>query len=113
MISPLGECDNCCRDHSADERYRRVCSKCYGVLSDKTSMKNNGSSPLSQQIGGSHYKDFAIQPVEFIYRNSLGFCEGNVVKYICRYKSKGGIDDLKKSKHYIEMLIEMEEKNHE
>jgi hypothetical protein len=50
--------------------------------------------PLDKQIGGSHYKDMGIQPIEFILANDLGFCEGNAVKYLCRYKSKGGVEDL-------------------
>jgi len=52
----------------------------------------------------THY-DFAIQPVEYIIRNGLGFCEGNVVKYISRWKMKNGRDDLLKAKHYIDILI--------
>ena len=63
---------------------------------------------MQLQVGGSHYKDAAIQPVEFIHKNKLGFCEGNVVKYISRHKEKGGINDLLKAKHYIDLLIDME-----
>ena len=51
-----------------------------------------------------HY-DMEIQPIEYIMRNGLGFCEGNIVKYVSRYKEKGGIDDLRKARHYIEILI--------
>lgn len=61
-----------------------------------------------QQIGGTHYKDLAIQPVEYIHKNSLGFCEGNVVKYVTRWKQKGGIEDLKKARHFLDLLIDME-----
>lgn len=50
-----------------------------------------------------------IQPVEFITKNGLGFCEGNVVKYVCRHKAKGGVEDLKKARHYLDLLIQMEE----
>jgi len=50
----------------------------------------------------------AIQPVDYILANKLGYCEANVVKYISRWKNKGGIDDLRKAKHYIDMLIEDE-----
>lgn len=63
---------------------------------------------LDTQVGGSHYKDMVIQPVEFIERNNLGFCVGNVIKYVCRYKSKNGIEDLQKAKHYLEILIDLE-----
>jgi hypothetical protein len=68
-------------------------------------------SALDKQIGGSHYKDMAIQPVEYIHKNGLGFCEGNVVKYITRWKTKNGIEDLKKVIHYAELLIQMEQGN--
>lgn len=65
-------------------------------------------SPLSKQVGGDHYKDLAIQPFEFIELNNLGYGAGNVVKYICRYKTKGGVEDLKKARHYIDLLIDLE-----
>lgn len=68
----------------------------------------NTDNPLSKQVGGEHYKNFAIQPVEFIHKNNLGFIVGNIIKYICRYKDKNGIEDLKKAKHYIDILIELE-----
>lgn len=61
-----------------------------------------------KQIGGSHYKDMKIQPVEFIVQNNIGYIEGNIIKYVCRYKNKNGVQDLEKAKHYLEMLIEYE-----
>ena len=66
---------------------------------------------LDKQTGGSHYKDAAIQPIEYIHANSLGFIEGNIVKYITRHKAKNGIEDIKKIKHYCDLLIELEYKN--
>ena len=63
---------------------------------------------IEKQIGGKHYKDMAIQPVEYIHRNGLGFCEGNVVKYVSRWREKGGAEDLLKARHFIDLLIEME-----
>lgn len=67
------------------------------------------SSPsLSKQEGGTHYKDLPIQPVEYIYANAIGYFEGNVIKYVSRWRKKGGIDDLRKARHYIDMLIELE-----
>lgn len=65
-------------------------------------------SAFETQVAGGHYKDLAIQPVEYIHKNGLGFCEGSVVKYITRWRSKGGLDDLRKAKHFIELLIELE-----
>ena len=63
---------------------------------------------LDVQIGGDHYKSMPIQPVEFIHANHLGFLVGNVIKYVCRYQAKAGLEDLKKAKHYIDLLIELE-----
>jgi hypothetical protein len=61
---------------------------------------------LRKQEGGNHYKDMAIQPVEFITANNLGFLEGNVVKYICRHHAKNGAEDIKKAIHYCELLLQ-------
>ena len=61
--------------------------------------------PQERQIGGSHYKDYFIQPYEFIAKNDLSFFQGNVVKYVCRYKLKNGIQDLEKIIHYCELEI--------
>jgi hypothetical protein len=63
---------------------------------------------LEKQVGGGHYKEFGIQPVEYIHANNLSFLEGNVVKYITRHKSKNGIEDIKKVIHYCELIIELE-----
>ena len=68
-------------------------------------------SPLAKQVGGSHYKNHAIQPIEFIHANKIPFCEGNAIKYLCRWREKGGIAVLEKAKHYIELLIELEQKH--
>jgi hypothetical protein len=63
---------------------------------------------LDRQVGGGHYKGMAIQPVEYIHRNGLGFAEGCVVKYVSRWRAKGGVEDLKKARHFLDLLIEME-----
>tara|TARA_R110000796_G_scaffold89809_1_gene193436 strand:+ start:1577 stop:1894 length:318 start_codon:yes stop_codon:yes gene_type:complete len=63
-------------------------------------------NPLAVQVGGEHYKHMHIQPIEFIMANNLGFCEGNAIKYICRYMSKGGTQDLDKAIHYLQLLKE-------
>ena len=68
-------------------------------------------SALDVQVAGSHYKDLPIQPVEYIHANALGYFEGNVVKYVSRWRKKNGIADLEKAKHYIELLIELETRN--
>ena len=61
--------------------------------------------PQSRQVGGKHYKDMLIQAYEFISKNDLSFFQGNVVKYVCRYKLKNGIQDLEKIIHYCELEI--------
>jgi hypothetical protein len=67
--------------------------------------------PFKNQVGGGHYKSMKIQPIEFVLANELGFCEGNIIKYTCRYKQKGGKEDLKKVIHYAELLIAQLEKD--
>lgn len=66
-------------------------------------------SPMSTQIGGDHYKSKTIQPVQYCMANGIGFMEGSVIKYVTRWRDKGGIQDLKKAKHFLELLIEYEE----
>ena len=61
------------------------------------------------QIGGDHYKEKTIQPWDFIAANQLGYFEGNIVKYVSRWQGKGGINDLKKARHYLDKLIELSE----
>lgn len=63
---------------------------------------------LNRQEGGSHYKQMKIQPFEYIHANGIGFAEGNVIKYVSRWRSKNGIEDLKKARHFIDLLIEAE-----
>jgi hypothetical protein len=60
----------------------------------------------NRQVGGAHYKDLAIQPIEFIVKNDLGFCEANAIKYICRHVTKGGVQDVDKAIHYLQLLKE-------
>lgn len=55
------------------------------------------------QVGGNHYKQFKIQPIEFCMKNGLNACQTNIVKYICRYKHKNGKEDLLKALHYVEL----------
>jgi hypothetical protein len=68
-------------------------------------------SAFARQEGGDHYKGFAIQPVEYIHKNGLGFIEGSVVKYVIRWRTKGGLEDLQKARHFLDLLIEMETPN--
>lgn len=72
--------------------------------------KTGASSALDVQVGGDHYRSRAIQPVEYIHANDLPFIEGSIVKYVTRWRHKGGVADLQKVKHYVDLLIELEAK---
>jgi hypothetical protein len=72
----------------------------------ENAMPTDHAKAMNRQVGGSHYKDMAIQPIQFIEGNELSFSAGNVIKYICRADKKGGVEDLEKAKHYIDLMIE-------
>lgn len=67
-------------------------------------------SALNTQVSGDHYKSLAIQPIEYIHANGIPFAEGSVIKYVTRWRDKGGLADLEKAKHFLELLIELEKK---
>jgi|GEM_PF-6259930 len=83
------------------------CSKeaAHSVLCDE---HETGKSSLSYQIGGSHYQNMAIQPIEYIHANKMPYMEANVVKYISRHRDKNGAEDVRKAIQYCEMILEME-----
>lgn len=60
------------------------------------------------QVAGGHYAKYAIQPSEFIHRNGIGFLAGNVIKYVVRHRDKNGAEDLRKARHYIDLILEWE-----
>jgi hypothetical protein len=62
-------------------------------------------SALDTQVGGSHYKDMAIQPMEFCQRNNLNACESSVIRYVCRHRNKNGRQDIEKAIHCLELLL--------
>ena len=66
------------------------------------------SDALDVQEGGGHYKFLAIQPVSYIHANNIPYLEGNVIKYVTRHRSKNGIEDLRKARHYLELIAELE-----
>jgi len=67
-------------------------------------------SALDEQVGGSHYKDCAIQPMEYSMANHLDACQHTIIKYVTRFRQDGGMEDLHKAKHTLDMLIEFEKK---
>lgn len=76
----------------------------YGIVA----ICESPQDPLNSQVGGSHYKDLSIQPIEFIQANKLGFIEGNIVKYASRHKAKNGAEDVRKIIHYAKLLLKLE-----
>ena len=85
----------------------------YAPCTDVPKESRPAAAPLASQlqIGGQHYKNLNIQPVEYNHANGLQFIEGSIVKYITRWREKGGIQDLNKIKHFVDLLIELETKN--
>jgi len=62
------------------------------------------SKAYDKQIGGSHYQKYKIQPSKFVVENELLYPEGCAIKYICRHSQKGGVEDIDKAIHYLEMI---------
>lgn len=58
-----------------------------------------------EQIGGDHYNNKKIQPIDYILENNLPYCEGNVIKYVTRHKEKNGAEDIKKAMHYLRFIL--------
>lgn len=84
-----------------------LCDTCTTISSCRGGTRCKQSA-LNKQESGDHYKDKGIQPIIYIHANNLGFCEGNVVKYVTRWRDKGGEADLRKAIHYLELLIQLE-----
>jgi hypothetical protein len=78
-------------------------------LARKSKQSTKQVAALDVQVGGGHYKDCPIQPIEYCERNGLSACESAIVKYITRWRDKGGKEDLEKIKHYVDLLIELED----
>lgn len=91
----FGECADCYYGNVPQERHYET--------------HQRASRALDVQEGGDHYRTKGIQPIEYIFANEIGFAEGNVIKYVSRWKDKGGIEDLKKARHYLDLLIEAQE----
>lgn len=95
-----------------DEPYQRtVLDIASDTVTDIAPDELNKVPALGRQEGGSHYRDFVIQPVEFCHVNNIPYIEATAIKYLCRWRKKNGLEDLKKAKHFIEILIELESKD--
>ena len=75
-----------------------------------TTLKLETKNPLDEQVGGDHYSKLAIQPAVYAQHNKLSYLQGTIIKYVTRYKDKGGVEDLYKAMHSIKILIELEDK---
>lgn len=65
-------------------------------------------SALQVQEGGGHYKEMAIQPVEYIHANAIPFMEASVIKYVSRHRNKNGAADIKKAIHFLQLILELD-----
>jgi len=74
----------------------------------KTSLDRLEDKAFAKQEGGTHYKDMPIQPMQYSMENKLDALQHTIIKYVSRFRKKGGIEDLEKAKHCIDMLIEWE-----
>jgi len=108
------DCSNCAHRDSYTRESNLNCDACKSGYTNWASIEQpepSSKTALQRQEGGQHYKGKAIQPIVYIHANNLGFCEGNVVKYITRHKEKNGAEDIRKVIHYCELLLELEYKN--
>lgn len=116
----IEQCSNCLGIFDRGPEFTGACPRCYpqgagdheaetfGQVDPAGKSACKPASALSTQEGGDHYKKLKIQPVEYIHANGLGYFEGSVIKYVTRWRSKNGIADLRKARHFIDLLIELE-----
>lgn len=90
--------------------YRVIGTNPIQDLVTRSEEKQNPVNPLAVQVAGDHYKKLKIQPIEFIHANGIPFAEGSVIKYVTRWRDKGGIKDLEKARHFLDLLIDLERK---
>jgi hypothetical protein len=99
VLEPWRKYENILRDHL------NAATGCFGLAAEPA---KRSDKPSNEQVGGSHYKDLAIQPAEYVHRNKLGYLEGAVVKYVTRHKQKAGAQDIRKAIHCLQLLLEYE-----
>jgi len=80
----------------------------YDIGLDNTPAQPASASPLETQIGGGHYTKLRIQPMVYSMANGLDACQHTAIKYVTRFRDKGGVEDLRKAQHVIDMLIDFE-----
>ena len=87
-------------DSATPEQWDKASKTVYGKL------YHPNNHAIKKQVGGNHYSRYNIQPIDFIIANKLDWCEANAVKYITRHPHKGGVEDIRKAIHYLEILLE-------
>ena len=105
----MPEINSCLLHGTWDGLYHLKCPTCFPGMK-KLPVEPKSSNANAVQHGGSHYKDCPIQPWDYIAANQIGYFEGCAIKYLTRWKAKGGVEDLRKARHFIEKLIELETK---
>ena len=81
------------------------CVRSKQCISDRgMAVSGDTNNAWDKQVGGEHYKQYAIQPAQFALANNLDYAQSNAIKYIVRHKDKNGVQDLDKAIHYIELL---------
>lgn len=104
-LDPRNRALNSAAKAHAEERNRIIDQALWDEFGSEAMKK---TTPLSTQVGGGHYKDLKIQPVEYIHANSMPFIEGCVVKYVTRHRAKNGKADIEKAIHFLQILLELE-----
>ncbi len=97
-----------CHGEYRNDHDCQICGWLIGCMSKSNEREAISKKSINVQVGGDHYKDMKIQPVEYIYKNGIGYFEGCVIKYVSRWQKKGGVEDLKKARHFLDLLIEFE-----
>lgn len=108
-VYPFKGDDSCL--YGEDGRFDDTCASKFDLIEEvvEAAPSPAASSALARQEGGGHYKDMAIQPMQYSMANGLDACQHTAIKYVTRFRQKGGVDDLRKAIHTLEMLIEFEE----
>lgn len=91
----------------ADDGVERLYRSEWFIPADAPAAPAEAHDPVQRP---SHYSRFPVEPITFIMLNDLPFAEGNVIKYVCRWRYKNGVEDLKKARRQLDMLIEAEER---
>ena len=95
-------------DKIRPEDYYTDLPKTFGDnLADKDTQIQSANA-LDEQIGGQHYKKYAIQPAEYCQRNKLNSLESNIIKYATRHQDKNGREDIEKIIHCAKLILEFD-----